>query len=707
MQGPLSVIGVVSYSAGAGAFLLLALLLIGRRQWRLPRLIFVVASGITATWAGLTAVHYWTGTELALSINVLEQLRTFAWLAFLWVLLRKAPSAKKRSAGRGYLISAAGVVLALLLAYATVHPFILPFGLLLSHLLKIGLVVAGFVLIENLIRSSTEDQRWSIKFLCIGLGGMFVYDLFFYADALLFREPSESIALARGAVDALVVPLLVVSTIRSEMWSTNVSISQKTAVYSTALIASGIYLVAMSASAFYIRIVGGSWGPVIQAIFLSGGVIVLIVVLSSGTFRAYLKVQIAKHFFRYKYDYRVEWMQFTRTVSESQESAPLELRAIQAIAKTMESPGGAMWLRQSGRYAVASTWHMAAVSLSDEQVEPIVRFLEEKEWVLNISEAMEHPERYPGLQTPEWFQWLERAWILVPLMHRAALLGFVILVRPRAPRSLDWEDYDLLRMLGRQAASYLAEQRAAQELAEARQFERFNRRATFVMHDIKNLLSQLSLVSSNIEKHGDNPDFRKDMMELVVDAVGKMRRLMERMNSDQESYPTDTPVRVRPLLEDIVAVKQGSTINVKCEPECAALSVLADRDRLAGVLAHMVDNALDASGKDGWVQVALSRQDGWAIVEVIDNGPGMDLEFVRNELFKPFRSTKRRGFGIGAFQCREYARELGGDLEVVSSPGSGTTMRMRLPLAGRGSAVNGNVAVKVKDGINRQEASDR
>src|SRR5690606_3473343 len=92
------------------------------------------------------------------------------------------------------------------------------------------------------------------------------------------------------------------------------------------------------------------------------------------------------------------------------------------------------------------------------------------------------------------------------------LVGAVLLARPEIGRQLDWEDFDLLRIVGRQVASYLAEAQSQEALSEARRFDEFNRRFAFIMHDIKNLVSQLSLVARNAERHADNPEFRVDMV---------------------------------------------------------------------------------------------------------------------------------------------------------------------------------------------------
>ncbi len=686
MTPSLSDIGVISFSIGAVAFLTLGLIVsIGKRQ-RSATMVMVLASLLTAAWCGVNVVHYATGRDLAILTGVLEQARTGAWLLFLYMVLT-LPADEQRPRPPDRTLWGALAALALALLFEALRPVPEPLLAPVQYALRLTMVVIGFALIENLVRNSNEEQRWSIKYLCIGLGGILTYELFFYADALLFLDPNPSLAIARGAVHGLVVPLLIVSTLRRDAWSPRIALSQKSAVFSTALIASGLYLLLMAASAFYIRLAGGSWGPVIQTTFMFGCVVVLAVILSSGSVRARLKVLVAKHFFQYRYDYREEWIRFMSTVSDTDGMEPLDLRVIKAIATPVESVGGALWLRQAGRFALASTWNMTATSLTEDEVASLTRFVEARAWIVDITAAAGDGAGYEDLQLPETLLRITDAWLVVPLLHKVEIIGFVVLAKPRAPRHLTWEDFDLLRLLARQSASYLAEQSAAGQLAEARQFERFNRRATFVMHDLKNLVSQLSLVSANIAKHGDKPDFRADMSAVMNDAVTKMKQLMDRLHSEQEGGP-QSQVSLQALLGELVRAKRSAEVTLQFDHGGEDVLVPGDHDRLVAMLTHIIQNAIDATGGQGWVKIALSRQDGAAVVEVTDNGAGMERSFIDNELFKPFRSTKRGGFGIGAFQSRQYARELGGDVDVISSPGAGTTMRIILP-SGRSAAYSG------------------
>ena len=276
---------------------------------------------------------------------------------------------------------------------------------------------------------------------------------------------------------------------------------------------------------------------------------------------------------------------------------------------------------------------------------------------------------------------INKSRFLLPLFHHDHLMGLVLLTEPRVPRTLDREDVELLTMASRQAAGYLSEQRSTRIIAEAQEFERFNRRYAFVTHDIKNLISQLTLMVRNFEKYGDRPDFQRDMIATIQSAAARMNHLMERLDGDSESSETDNVI-VKPLIERLIE-EQGlneATVAFDCSADASALQVRGDSRRVDAILRHLFQNAVESSGATGKIVIGLRRERNSAVIEVRDSGKGMDLDFIRNELFRPFRSTKRGGMGIGAFQCRTYARELGGEVEAISSVGIGTTMRVILPL---------------------------
>jgi putative PEP-CTERM system histidine kinase len=259
----------------------------------------------------------------------------------------------------------------------------------------------------------------------------------------------------------------------------------------------------------------------------------------------------------------------------------------------------------------------------------------------------------------------------------------MVLARPRSERSFNWEDSDLLKTAGRQAAVHLAQIGAMEALSQARQFESFNRFSAFVVHDVKNVVAQLSLMLKNAEKHKNNPAFQEDMLATVGHATQKMTRMLSQLRAGYQTAQGAALVNLAELLASVVADKRQYRPAPTFAHAGGDVWVLAERERLARVLGHLVQNAIEATTDTGVVVVSLETDDGRAMIEVRDSGKGMDDAFIRNQLFRPFASTKSAGMGIGAYECREYVRELKGDIRVESRVDEGTTFTVSLPAHAR------------------------
>jgi len=548
---------------------------------------------------------------------------------------------------------------------------------ILGHLV---LSVTGLVLVEQLYRNVVPLQRWGIKFLCLGLAGLFVCDFYLYSEALLFRRIDEDIWAARGLVNVLVVLLLAVASARNPHWSLDISVSRGIVFHSTAMLSAAVYLLVMAGAGYYIRYFGGRWGAVLQIMFLFGAILLLIVILFSGTLRARLKVFLSKNFFSYRYDYREEWLRFTRTLSEGEPGVRLRERSIQAIAELVDSPGGGLWLApDSGAFEQVARWNMLSITGIEQPDGSLCRFLQKRQWVIDLAEYEMRPEYYEDLEMPDWPREIPQAWLIVPLMLHEQLLGFVVLARSKGKISFNWEVSDILKTAGRQVASYLAQLEAANALLVARQFESFNRMSAFVVHDLKNLIAQLSLLLSNADKHKHNPSFQEDMIGTVANSVEKMNRLLAQLRGTYTLEPT-VPILLGVLLQQLVAAKAGSRPMPDLELCGGEVHVLGHAARLERVVGHLVQNAIDATPPEGRVTVGLLGQNGSAIIAIADTGTGMSEEFARNRLFRPFESTKAMGMGIGTYEARQYVLELGGRIEVESKEGHGSVFRVVLPL---------------------------
>ncbi|MDB5917424.1 MAG: prsK [Massilia sp.] len=672
-----------SYLIAALAFLSLSVLLLTTWRGRAHGFALTLACTVTGVSSALLAWQSQDAIPHSVLTDTIEILRSGAWSAFLVILIGHFQEDGSRLPYRIRpslaLIGAGYLVLLGATAFGQLDLAVLTeLGLMPGAAARVGLAVLGMLLVEQLYRNKPEAERWSIKFACLGIGAMFAYDFYMYSDAMLFHVINPDIWAARGAVNALTVPLIAVSVARSAAWSSELAVSRRVMFHSAALFGSAIYLLMMGSAGYYLRYFGGSWGSVMQVTFLFGAAILLIGILFSGTFRAWLKVFISKHFYSYNYDYREEWLRFTGTLSKH--GPGLGDRTIQAVGALVESPGGLLWIRlESGRFEPSASWHMAPTQASEAADSSLCQFLETRQWVIDLQEYRDEPEKYDDLQMPAWLLAVPRGWLVVPLMTQGKLFGFMLLQQPRSAIKLNWEVIDLLKIAGSQAASYLAQFEAANALMVARQFESFNRMSTFVVHDLKNLVSQLSLLMSNAERHKSNPEFQQDMIETVNFSVQKMKLLLQRLSRSV------SPEQPRALLIERL-VRQAVALKAEFDPKPVltvtdpGLTVLADGERLERVVGHLIQNAIEATAKDGRVDIELARLGEAVMIRITDTGAGMSEEFIRERLFKPFETTKAAGMGIGVFESQEYIQELGGVLEVTSEPSRGSTFKIILPV---------------------------
>jgi putative PEP-CTERM system histidine kinase len=545
----------------------------------------------------------------------------------------------------------------------------------------IALPLCGLLIVEQLFRNLSDDSRWNAKPMCLGLACVFVFDIYCYTQALLYGRLDPDAQSARGVVHTLAVPFLYVAFRRTDDWLTQVQVSRTAAFYSATMILAGLYLLFMAGIGYYVRHFGGQWGAALQLGLLAGGLTLLGMLMISGSLRSWLRVFVGKHFYSYRYDYREEWLRFTAMLSTKRSPHEVGESIVRGLAKMVECPGGILWTRagSDAEFVPAACWNMPRPGATEATNSPLCTFLRDRGWVVDLDEYKSTPRRYETLSLPNWLLDTPNGWLVVPLLAGDDLLGFVLLSRPLTAIKLNWEVRDLLKTAARQAAGYVAQMQATEALLEARKFEAFNRMSAFVVHDLKNIVAQLSLMLKNAERLHDNREFQQDMLLTVESSLEKMRRLMLQLREGATPPGGSRGVELTPIVRRLsaMAASQGRALQVAASDR---LFTRGHDDRLERVLGHLVQNALDATPPEGRVWIGVQRYSGQVRVEVGDTGVGMSEEFVRNQLFRPFNTTKHSGMGIGTYESFQYIRELGGSVSVQSQPGQGSTLTVLLPL---------------------------
>lgn len=453
------IIEITSFGISTLLFLVLGLVMLTGQRDNLPKTMLAVAALASSVWSGTVTYQAVYGGLLG-STLLLEFLRSLAWFAFLLVMLRTAYKSSDQ-VNKNFKVAFAGLsvfiigmmMLALYrISGGSLFELIAGNDVLIGHLL---ISIGGLVIIEQLYRNTSEEHRWALKYLWIGIGAMFAYDFYMYSDAFLFQRIDNELWNARGFIHAMVVPLIAVAIRREMQWSLgedsiDIFLSRHIVFHTTTLLAAGLYLVFIGFGGYYVRDMGGDWGVVAQATFLFASVLVLAVLLFSGKIRSRLKVAIDKHFFHYKYDYREEWLRIIRTLSSQDTSKSLHERAIRALAQIIDSPGGLLVMeRENGFFESDERWNFDQVQVRESANCSLVRFLAEHQFVISLDEYNSDPDMYTRLgklEIPDWLLSNNDAWLVVPLMLQDHMMGFVVLLRsPAHERYFNWEDSDLLK----------------------------------------------------------------------------------------------------------------------------------------------------------------------------------------------------------------------------------------------------------------------
>jgi putative PEP-CTERM system histidine kinase len=641
-----------------------------------------LAGLVWALWYGLVP----QGWERGAGSFLAELILLIGWFGLLERMLRgpylqSMPELVRRGIRWTWLLVLVVALVALLSPseFQRVLPLyeVLPVGLLILSLL-------AFVLSAQLYGDATIEPHSALRAFCLASVLVVGSQSFMYAMVLLLPSLPDWLMITRVVCLLLGLGLLVFCVQVNPQWSLAIFVSPEARVYAPRLLAATAGLLLVLVATPFIRALDAAtaqWAAPVYVVVLA---CFLLPVLFSERLRAQLRVFVSKHFLPFRYDYREEWLRLIDTLASPGQERPLPERAIQALAQIVSSPAGVLWLRttEDEPFQCIESWNTKLVSdIMVAPADPVIVFMHDRQWILDTVELNRRPELYPGLSRPDWLASFPDALLIVPLISSETVIGFVVLFQSSSAFRLTFEEIDLLRTSGRQVAAHLAQYHADRQLAESRQFEAFNRLTAFVMHDLKNLIAQQSLMVKNAAKHKGNPAFFEDAMATIENSVARMNKLLQQLQTGDASGPKRT-VTLSSCVRDALRKCEGREPGVEFYEPDTDVEVHVDVERLTSVLAHVVRNAQDACDASGEVRVTINSASGYVLLEIRDNGCGMAEDFVRNRLFRPFDSTKgSQGMGIGAYQARSFIHAAGGVMQVNSNLGEGTVVSIRLPVA--------------------------
>ncbi len=679
-----------SYLTAAISYLVLTLLSLMGVKKNPVVIPLVTALFFSFVWAGYSAFLIHDNKSFTSISLTLEIIRNIVWFLLLSVFISRQQFTKnylllvksRFANGLIFLILISLIVEVFDNARYPIQQLLGQDPRLFTHVI---FAVIGLMLVEQVYRNATQESQWSIKFLCLGLGALFMIDFFVYSKSLLFAQLDSLLWSSRGFINALITPLLFISILRLQASKAlRITASRKIVFHTTVLLGSGLYLIVMSLAGFYIRDYGGNWGATAQLLFIFLALLILSILFISGKARALTKVFINKHFFHYHYDYRDEWLKVSKTIAKLNSINELSGFIIKTLCDLVDSSGGGLWLKndQDDFYLAEESNLGFSPPFTLQKNQSLIRFMKKKRWVIDFVELSKSPHIYDDVDLSEWQNPLYNICLIIPLLQEDDIVAFVVLTKAKVTRQLNWEDHDLLKTVCLQLANALALSHASDALSRSRQFEAYNRLSAFLVHDLKNLVAQVCLIVKNSEKHKYNVEFIDDSIDTLKNIIFKMDHLLSQLKKEQLTSHNQSLINLVDIIKDVAIQQNANKPNLQLITNLDNIEIVGETQKITAIFSHLVQNAQEATADDGFIKVILSTDNQEAIIKIIDNGTGMDNKFIAERLFKPFDTTKgNAGMGIGVYEARDYIMKHDGSCNVESAPGVGTTFIIKLPLA--------------------------
>ncbi|AJR09039.1 PEP-CTERM system histidine kinase PrsK [Photobacterium gaetbulicola] len=681
-------LGSIGYFIGAGGFAFLFVLLLPTyNQKSIPKNLLLLSCLNGCLWAMASGFKVPYGYSILPSL-LAETLFNLAITLLVISTIVNSTYIKSFFQNRLYWLSGTIAFMALLEISRFFYPLLNQKIFFLLHLVQ---ATIGLWLVESLYRHHHPSSLYqAIKPLCLGLGLLFGYNFAFYADAFLTNTLANTFWQGRGWLITASIPFIALASRRIRRWESRVYISRDIVFHSTLSLAAGLYLLMMSIAGYYIKSVGSDWANVAQTLFFSFSGLLLAGLFFSEPLRKQLKVFITKHFFANKYEYRQEWMTFYTVMKDNQQS-PYK-RALKAIIGPFGCDCGVLAIRQQGTFTMVANINCDPEDSNiGRQIDSLATPLIENNWISELDKLVTGKENPPFPVNRTQIPNECHLPLMIPLSSRDGFQGIFLLSQPRSTNSINWEDRDLMKALSSEISLYLTIYEANKILAISKQFDTFNKMSSFLVHDLKNVLTQLQLLNRNAPRHKNNPEFIDDAFDTVESATRRLASVLNQLQHKRIEPEQCEWFDLTKVIEEACAMRSiQSPIPYFEHDHSQSISLKANRERVKNVLNHLLQNAQDATSHNGKVSISLQLMAEHFTIVISDTGHGMSEAFINDRLFKPFDSTKgNAGMGLGAYDAKLLVEQMKGSIKVKSAISEGTSIVLSFPINQAASITRG------------------
>lgn len=553
--------------------------------------------------------------------------------------------------------------------------------------LIIGLIF-NIIHLENTLRSSTGSKRWQIKYVILGVGAVLAFFIYLSSQALLFSALNIEFIPLISSVILISVSVMAIFIVRHRQMDVDIFISRYVIYNSMTILIVGAYLLSIGIITYGIKYFDIPLNYFFTTFFIFVSTFFLIILLFSASLRRKAKLFINRHFYSHKYEFRDKWMEAIERISTKSSIDEAIKTFAEMVSETMEPKQIYLWLYDpvSQNYLSVSKG-IAEESRRINKSHPLIKLIrgsKEPFLINDPGQKVVSAEEYKGIES---LASKTAAVLCSPLLADDEIIGFILLGEDITGESYGHDDFQLLKAISTQAAVQIKNIRLINELMSIKEIEAFGRMSSFIMHDLKNLTNSLSLVSQNAKHNINNPEFQQDAIKTIDATVKRMQMLINRLSAvpkglEIKKRSTDIKGLIGNAIKKIAL---GGANNVSIVEKIDNLpQISVDPHAMEMVFLNILKNAYEAIERDGKIIVHAALDNGNVCVTISDNGGGMSKGFIEKELFKPFKTTKNGGLGIGLFQCKTVVEAHGGSIEVESEVGKGTVFRVRLPMEKEG-----------------------
>lgn len=558
-----------------------------------------------------------------------------------------------------------------------------------GHLFYLVFLLSAVSILMNLeqtLRASTGSMRERVRFIVLGLGGLFAVRVYTSSQVLLFSAVNTELEVFNAGALLVADGLILLSLVRTQLLNGEIYLSQAFLCNSLTTLIVGIYLLTVGVLARVIRHVGDPQGLPLHAFLMFLAFLGLTVILLSDHLRQQIKRFISRHFQRPRYDYRKEWTAFTRRTASLVEMRDLCVAVARMVSETFGAPAVTLWLWDEAQEGLVSGGSTAGVAV------PAPGFRIAEKGAADLVRAMREQPMPVDCDRPaaDWAMMLKRDDLdhfaktpiryCAPLVAGGEVVGVLTLSERLTQEPFSLEDFELFKTIADQAAGSLLHLKLSQRLMKSREMEAFQTFSAFLLHDLKNLASTLSMTMRNLPVHFDDPEFRQDALCAISQSVARIDSLCGRLSLLGQTLALQrTAADLNELVTGTLAGLNGCVKAPLVQELWPVPRLLMDPEQMRKVLVNLVLNATEAVGNGGEIRVTTRQQNGWVVLAVSDNGCGMSKAFIEKALFRPFQTTKKRGLGIGLFHSKMIVEAHQGRIEVESQEGKGSTFQVMLP----------------------------